>query len=129
MGERIKCTGGLHSIFFWLPILLGLGTLPTILPIELAICIESIIIVVACKLIESTKIIVTDKRLLLTKGIIITKTVQLNINQIESSEIDWPILGRLLNYGNIIICCSGGRMEYIKKVADPLRIQEKLTVY
>ena len=129
MGERIKCTGGLHGIFFWLPILLGLCTLPIILPIELAISIESLIIVVASKLIESTKIIVTDKRLLLTKGIIITKTIQLNINQIESSEIDWPILGRFLNYGNIIICCSGGRMEYIKNVADPLRIREKLTMY
>jgi hypothetical protein len=116
-------------MFFWLPILLGLCTLPIILPIELAICIESLIAVLSFKMMESTKVIVTDRRILLKRGIVIKRTIQLNINQIESSEIEWPILGRILNYGTIIICCSGGRMEYIKKVADPLRIQEKLAMY
>jgi Bacterial PH domain len=129
MGERIKCTGGLHAIFFWAPVILGLCILPVVLPIELAIGIESIIVVISCKLMESTKIIVTDKRLLLKKGIILTKTIQFNINQIESSEVDWTILGKLLNYGTIIISCSGGRIECIRNVANPLRIQEKLVMY
>jgi len=129
MGERIKCTGGSHGIFFWLPILLGLCIIPLVLPIELTICIESLIILLSWKSMESTRIIVTDKRLLITKGLIITKTIQLNMNQIDSSEIDWPILGRLLNYGTIIVCCSGGRIEYLRNIADPLRIQEKLAMY
>jgi hypothetical protein len=129
MGERIKCTGGSHSIFFWLPILLGLCTVPMVLPIEFTIGIESIIVLISLILMESTKIIVTDKRVVVTRGFVITKTIQLNINQIESSEIDWPILGKILNYGTIIICCSGGRIEYLKNIADPQRIQEKLVVY
>lgn len=129
MGERIRCTGGQHCIVFLLPIFLGLCILTAILPYDLTICIEGLIAWLSLIHVESTKIIVTDRRLLVKRGLILNNVLQININQIESSKVDWPILGKLLNYGTIIVCCSGGRIERLKYIAEPLRIQDNLTLY
>ena len=129
MGEAVKCVGRLHGILFWLPSLSLVGIFLIIFPFPLVVCVGSAVVLLSWMKRESTQILITRQRIIIRRGLVRRKVIQINMNQVESTEIDWPIAGKILNYGTIIICCSGGRIECIKHVADPVRVQEKITIY
>jgi hypothetical protein len=45
--------------------------------------------------------------------------------QLESIEVDRPLLGIIFNCGTVTTCGSGGSKEKVDTVADPLRFQER----
>src|SRR5215470_17635715 len=55
----------------------------------------------------TTEIDVTDRRIVYKRGFIRRHTVEMNMDKVESVDVDQSILGRMLNYGDITI--RGGR--------------------
>ena len=55
--------------------------------------------------------VVTNKRVIVKTGLISRRTLEMNLNKIESVNVDQSILGRLLNYGTITIIGTGGTKE------------------
>jgi uncharacterized membrane protein YdbT with pleckstrin-like domain len=122
MNEFVKCTGRLHGVVFWLPVLLIVPPLPLVLPLVWAIVIGTAVILFARLRQETTKIILTNRRAIIKRGL--RRTIQINLAQIESIDVARPLLGIIFNYGTVTICGSGGRKEQVNNVADPLRFQE-----
>lgn len=68
----------------------------------------------------STEIIVTNRRIILKTGLIGRKTIEMNIDKIESVIVSQGMLGRILDYGTLIIRGVGSGLEPVANVAAPL---------
>lgn len=55
----------------------------------------------------TTEVDVTDRRTVYKRGLIWRHTVEMNMDKVESIEIDQSVLGRLLDYGDINIRGTG----------------------
>ena len=55
----------------------------------------------------ATEIAVTDRRVILKRGLIWRHTVEMNMQKIESVDVDQTIVGRIFNYGDVSIRGTG----------------------
>ncbi len=55
----------------------------------------------------TTEIDVTNRRIVYKRGFIKRHTVEMNMDKVESVDVDQSVLGRLLNYGDITIHGTG----------------------
>jgi uncharacterized membrane protein YdbT with pleckstrin-like domain len=54
-----------------------------------------------------TKIAVTDRRVVYKRSFISRRTNAMNMNTVESVQVDQSILGRILDYGTVTILGAG----------------------
>jgi uncharacterized membrane protein YdbT with pleckstrin-like domain len=71
----------------------------------------------------TTEIAVTDRRVIVKRGLIRRSTIEINANRIESVAIEQSIMGRLLNFGTLIVRGTGTGIEPIPRVAEPLMVR------
>ena len=69
---------------------------------------------------------VTNKRLLMKKGIIGVTSAEIPMDRIESIYCVQGILGRLFNYGTILISGIGGTMPVFQMVSKPYALRRKI---
>ena len=69
--------------------------------------------------------VVTNKRVIVKTGLISRRTLEMNLNKIESVNVDQSILGRLLNYGTITIIGTGGTKESFTNIAHAVEFRKK----
>ena len=62
----------------------------------------------------------TNKRVVIKVGVIRRKTLELLLQKVETLGVTQGIIGRILNYGTIIVVGSGGTREPFNKIAAPL---------
>ncbi len=75
-----------------------------------------------------TEIAVTNRRIIFKTGLIMRKTNELNMERVESVQVDQSIPGRILDYGNVMILGTGkGSLEMIKNVAAPIEFRNSIT--
>jgi len=67
----------------------------------------------------STELVVTNQRVIAKYGFISRATFEIMISRITGANFDQTILGRILNYGTIIVRGAGGDISPIDLVADP----------
>ena len=67
----------------------------------------------------SDEFVVTSKRIICKTGIFSRKTLEMNLNKIETVNVDQSIMGRLLGYGTITIIGTGGTRESFTDIAEP----------
>jgi uncharacterized membrane protein YdbT with pleckstrin-like domain len=75
----------------------------------------------------STEFAVTDQRVIYKTGLLGRHTLEMNRSKVESVDVDQSILGRLLDYGTIIVRGTGGSLEPIRQVAAPLTFRGYIT--
>ena len=75
----------------------------------------------------ATEIAVTDRRVILKRGLIWRHTVEMNMQKIESVDVDQTIPGRLLNYGDVSIRGTGTTFERLRGIDAPLKLRSTLT--
>lgn len=68
---------------------------------------------------------ITNKRIIIKVGLISRHTLEMNLNKIESVNVNQGILGRLLGYGTIIVVGTGGTKEPFDSISDPLRFRKE----
>ena len=68
---------------------------------------------------------ITNKRVVIKTGLISRKTVELNLNKIESVNVDQTIMGRIFGFGNITIIGIGGTHEFFLNIRKPLEFRKK----
>ena len=72
----------------------------------------------------STELVITNNRTVAKFGFIKRNTAELNNKNIESYYVEQSILGRILNFGTIIIKGTGGGLAPIRMVTDPLAFRK-----
>ena len=71
----------------------------------------------------TTEIAVTDRRVIMKRGLIRRDTIEINIPKVESVDVSQSILGRLLNYGTVIVRGTGGGLNPLAYVSAPLPLR------
>ena len=69
---------------------------------------------------RTTEIAITSKRIIAKFGFISRRTIEINLPKVESLQVDQGVLGRLFDYGTIIVAGAGTPNLSIPSVAEPL---------
>jgi uncharacterized membrane protein YdbT with pleckstrin-like domain len=75
----------------------------------------------------TTELAITDHRVIYKTGLFSRHTLEMNRSKVESVDVNQTILGRLLGYGTIIVRGTGGSLEPMRRIADPLTFRSHIT--
>ncbi len=79
---------------------------------------------------KTSEFAVTNMRVLIKVGWIRRNSLETLLTKVEGVQVNQGILGRILNYGTIIIRGTGGTHNPFRKIAAPLefrkRVQEQI---
>ena len=75
----------------------------------------------------TTEIAVTDRRIIFKRGLIRRHTVEMNMQKVESVDVDQTLIGRLFNYGNVTIRGTGSSFEILSRIDLPLKLRTTVT--
>lgn len=69
---------------------------------------------------------ITNKRVLIKVGFFRHHTVELVLSKVEGIGVDQGIIGRIFNYGSIIVTGTGGTKEPFKNIENPLNFRKEV---
>lgn len=75
----------------------------------------------------TTEIAVTDRRVIFKRGLIRRHTIEMNMDKVETVDVDQSLVGRLLGYGDIVVRGTGSSIEPFRKIATPLDFRNQVT--
>jgi uncharacterized membrane protein YdbT with pleckstrin-like domain len=74
-----------------------------------------------------TEIAVTNRRVIYKTGLLRRQTNEMNMDKVESVQIDQSILGRMLDYGDVKILGTGEGFETLRTIARPIELRNSIT--
>lgn len=105
---------------FWY-ILIGILTLP--------MGIGIIFLLVAFINVWTTELAITNRRIIAKTGLIRRNTIELKVTRVESLGVDQGILGRIFNFGSIVVKGTGGSNAPIPYISKPLDFRKRVNHY
>ena len=75
----------------------------------------------------TTEIAVTDRRVITKTGFIRRKTTEMNMEKVESVDVDQSVLGRILDYGDVIVRGTGSGLAPMRNIDAPLELRNHIT--
>jgi uncharacterized membrane protein YdbT with pleckstrin-like domain len=75
----------------------------------------------------TTETDVTNLRVVHKTGFISRKTFEMSLDKIESVDVTQTILGRMFDYGDVMVRGVGEGEEEIKTIASPLAFRNSIT--
>lgn len=127
-GEQLRWRTKLHWVAFTWPVFIlvipfilillriGLGAMALVMFLP----IGSIWLAAVALNVRTTELAVTDRRVLAKLGWFRRTTLEIFLSKVESVQLSQGIFGRLLDYGTVIICGTGGSREQLKNIEAPL---------
>jgi uncharacterized membrane protein YdbT with pleckstrin-like domain len=140
-GEQVRHTARLHWIMYWPGLVLMLAALAAFLVAQqqdrvhmLLIYLAGVLAIIALIFLLrewftqwTTEIAVTNRRVIHKAGFIRRQTNEMNLDKVESVQVDQPILGRILNYGHVTFLGTGEGFETLRLVAAPIELRNHIT--
>ena len=71
---------------------------------------------------------VTSQRIIVKRGLVSLHTVEMNVDKVESVDVDQSILGRMMGFGTVTIHRIGARWDPIPLISGPLGFRNAITV-
>ena len=75
----------------------------------------------------TTEIAVTDRRIIYKTGFIRRNTTEMNMEKVESVDVDQSVLGRIFGYGDVIVRGTGSGLAPIRNIDAPLELRNHIT--
>ncbi len=75
----------------------------------------------------TTELAVTDHRVIYKTGLLARHTIEMNRDKVESVDVDQTLLGRIFGYGTVIVRGTGGSLEPMRNIGDPLTFRTHIT--
>jgi len=75
----------------------------------------------------TTEVAVTDRRIVYKRGFIRRFTIEMNMEKVESVDVDQTVLGRLLDYGDVIVRGTGTGFEPLHLIGAPIKLRNAVT--
>jgi uncharacterized membrane protein YdbT with pleckstrin-like domain len=73
-----------------------------------------------------TEFSVTDRRVIYKRGFINRHTAEMNMDKVESVDVDQSVLGRMLGYGTIHVLGTGQGIEHLHRIAHPIELRNAI---
>ena len=78
---------------------------------------------------RTTELAVTNRRVIYKRGFVRRHTIEMNMDKVESVDVDQSFWGRILNYGTIVVHGTGGSLEPLPKIDSPIEFRNKVTAH
>jgi uncharacterized membrane protein YdbT with pleckstrin-like domain len=75
----------------------------------------------------TTEIAVTNRRIIYKRGFIRRHTIEMNMDKIESVDVDQSIMGRLFDYGTVTVHGTGIGIEPLDQIDSPIEFRNSVT--
>ena len=132
---RISWVTYLPGLFLWAVAGVLAGLLPSAPALHfLVLTVAAIVFIIGTILLArawfhrvTTEIAVTDRRIIYKRGFVRRYTVEMHMDKVESVDVDQSILGRLLDYGDVIIHGTGMGIEPLPNIDHPLELRNHIT--
>ena len=115
--ERIVHLGHISLWALWHLIALGIVLLP-------AFGLGLVFLGVAYVRYKSTELAVTSRRIIVKHGFISRNTIEINLNKAESIQVDQGVMGRLFDFGTLIISGTGASHAPLAGIAEPMAFRK-----
>ncbi|SJZ44662.1 PH domain-containing protein [Enhydrobacter aerosaccus] len=140
-GESIRAIGKLHWIVFTrafallvvgLVVLIYAGGLPQQASRLVQLVGWGIIALAALAFLQAwfvrwiTEFAITTHRLIYKRGFLSRYTVEMNMDKVETVNVDQSLLGRLLDYGSIRVLGTGQGIEKLEGMASPIELRNAI---
>lgn len=73
---------------------------------------------------RTTEIAITTRRVIVKFGLIRRSTIEMNLNKVESIQVDQEVLGRMFNFGTLIISGGGNPQAPIPGISNPMAFRK-----
>jgi uncharacterized membrane protein YdbT with pleckstrin-like domain len=134
-GETVQYRTGFHSVVLVAPtiagLFLGFLSLAAFLSGNAGIgvwvlLVAALIVASAFLRRSSAEFAVTNKRVILKAGFMRRRSIELLINKIESIAVNQGLLGRMLDYGTVVVRGTGGTAEPFPTVRYALEFRRQV---
>jgi len=78
---------------------------------------------------STTELAFTNKRVIAKFGFVRRATVELNLSRIESVQVVQGMLGRIFNFGTLVISGAGNPQAPIPGISNPMAFRRSLMEY
>jgi small-conductance mechanosensitive channel len=139
-GEQVRHISSIHWIVYWLGVAVALlAVVAYWLSITRALTglwrytAYALAFIAVVLLIQQwfgwwvTEIAVTNRRVIYKKGLIRRQTNEMNMDKVESVQVEQSILGRMLDYGTVTILGTGEGFETLRTIASPIELRNSIT--
>jgi len=111
--EKVVHMGHISLWSLWHLIAAGVLLLP-------AFGLGLVFLVIAYVRYKSVELAVTTRRVIVKHGFIRRQTVEINLNKVESIQVEQGLLGRLFNFGTLIVSGTGTSHAPLTGIAEPM---------
>ena len=70
-----------------------------------------------------TEIAVTNRRVIYKKGFIRLRSNEMNMDKVESVQVNQSVLGRIFDFGTVKILGTGEGFEALRTIAGPIKLR------
>ena len=70
-----------------------------------------------------TEIAVTNRRVIYKRGLVRLQTNEMNMDKVESVQVNQSVLGRVFDFGTVKILGTGEGFEALKNIAAPIKLR------
>jgi uncharacterized membrane protein YdbT with pleckstrin-like domain len=131
-GESVVYRSKLHWIVFCWPALLFIAAIILViiggsaLGIGLAFFLFAILAGINSLISYlSSEFGVTNKRVIVKVGFIRRNSLEILLNKVEGIKVNQGVIGRVLDYGSIVIVGTGGTHDPLHNIREPLEFRRK----
>jgi uncharacterized membrane protein YdbT with pleckstrin-like domain len=75
---------------------------------------------------KSTELVITSKRLIAKFGVASTQSIEIRFDRIETVRVKQSLIGRILNYGDILVTGTGSTFDPIPNISQPMKFRAAL---
>lgn len=116
-GEQVVHVGHVSWWSLWHLLVLGVLLLP-------ALGLGLVFLIQAYIRYKTTELAITSKRVIVKVGFIRRNTVEINLAKVESVQVDQDVLGRLCDFGTLIIGGAGDPQAPIRGISSPMAFRK-----
>lgn len=128
-GELVIYEAKLHEIVYVLPCIIALLTFVFCVAFPEAMILVVIVFPICAiwcvEIWGGRQFVLTSKRVIVKKGIIKRKVSELMLRKCEGIQVEQSILGRILNYGTLLVT-TGEATNHYKNIKDPIKFSTRI---
>ena len=139
-GEQVRHISSIHWILYWPGVAVALLAVAAywfgvarLLPRAWQYTAYALALVAVVLLVKEwcqwwiTEIAVTNRRVIYKRGLIRLQTNEMNMDKVESVQVNQSILGRMFDFGTVRILGTGEGFEALQTIAGPIKLRNSIT--
>ena len=138
-GEQVRHISSIHWIVFWPGVVVAVLAVAAywfgearLLPTAWLYTAYALALVAIFLLVQEwyqrwiTEIAVTNRRVIYKRGLVRRQTNEMNMDKVESVQVEQSVFGRIFDFGTVRILGTGEGFEALRTIARPITLRNSI---